>query len=412
MLMVAYSNNWLKIVDKLIIILLNIYILAIPYSTGLLRFIPIFTIFLWFFSSFYRSPKKLLDEFPIFKYIGIFILYLTVTLLWSKSLHAGLKELEDYIYWSILIVFATVVNKNNYQYFLYSFVLTSFVSLFIGYGLLFDFIQPINKFSIFWYLDYIDYSIFLSLGSLIVVYMFLYKKNISKVLLSIVLLVLFYMLFNSMGRSGQYSFLIASSFMLFNYFGITFRNKILVISILILSVLTMFYTIPSFNKRVLSSISDIELAAQDNRLNTSLGIRFITAKLALQASIKSPILGYGIGDTYEAYLQEVAESRYKFLYRGGPKTDAYHPHCQYMFVLYRSGFIGLFLFLLMLYKLYTLEIKNNSYIYFHRAMLFVLIFTMLFNNVLKASQTTAMFLTLIAIGIGLSKKSFKQTDIV
>lgn len=412
MLMVAYSNNGLKIVDKLIITLLNIYILAIPYSTGLLRFIPIFTIFLWFFSSFYRSPKTLLDEFPIFKYIGIFILYLTVTLLWSKSLHAGLKELEDYMYWLVLIVFSTVINTKNYKYFLYTFVLTSFISLFIGYGLLFDFINPINKFQIFWYLDYIDYSILLSLASLIVVYMFIYNKYAGRLLLSIIFIALFYMLFNSTGRTGQYAFLIASSLMLFNYYGVTIKTKVLVAIMLVLSVFTIFYTMPSFNKRVQLSISDIELAAQSSTLNTSLGIRFITAKLALEASIKRPIIGYGIGDTYEAYLKEVAESQYGFLYRGGPKTDAYHPHCQYMFVLYRSGFVGLFLFLVMLYKLYFLEIKNNSYIYFHRAMLFVLIFTMLFNNVLKASQTTAMFLTLIAIGIGLSKKSFKQTDIV
>ena len=96
-------------IDKIIIVILHTYILSIPFSTGLCRFLPVVAFLLWFFSSYYMGLKNLLKEYPLFKYIGMFVLYIIFSLMWSDSLHDGFKEIEDYLYWVVLVVFALAI---------------------------------------------------------------------------------------------------------------------------------------------------------------------------------------------------------------------------------------------------------------------------------------------------------------
>jgi len=74
-------------------------------------------------------------------------------------------------------------------------------------------------------------------------------------------------------------------------------------------------------------------------------------------------------------------------------------------VSYRLGLVGFVLFLLLLYKMYSLNILETEYNKLFTSIMLVLTFSMLFNNVLKSTLTTAMFLVFIGIAIGLSRKN-------
>ena len=399
-------------IDKIIIVILHTYILSIPFSTGLCRFLPVVAFLLWFFSSYYMGLKNLLKEYPLFKYIGIFVLYIIFSLMWSDSLHDGFKEIEDYLYWVVLVVFATVVSKENYKQFLLSFIISSLFSLLIAYGIMFEILEPINKFPIYWFLDSIDYSIFLALASMATFYFILFAKQtfLKKIIFVLLFFILINMLFFSDGRTGQYGFFIAFMYLLINYFELSLKSKFTAATIFIIFISLILILNTSAYNRLMMGISDIQKGISTKYFNTSLGVRYITAKIAFDSSLDQPVLGHGIGDDYAEYIEKINTdySEYSsFLLRENRYMN-YRPHSQYMFVSYRLGAIGLILFILILYKMYRLEIDSVSYAKIFRSILIILIFSMLFNNVLKSTLTTAMFLVFIGIAIGLSKKSLEK----
>lgn len=396
-------------IDKVLIFLLHIFILVIPFSTALSRTSSILVFLFWLFSSYYINFKTVLEEFPIFKYIIVFVTYILISLFWSDSVNAGIKEIEDYIYWIVLVPFATIVTKYNYKYFLYSFIFASFISLFISYGLQFNIIHPINKFPIYWFLDSIDYSIYLCLSSLSLFYLILTLKSstTSKIILIAIFLITVNMLLESDGRTGQYSFFIGMLYFLFQYFDVNKKIKIISSVMFVLLVFGAYAFNDSAQKRFLSAINDIKILINKDNYNSSLGIRYVTAKIALDSSSQKPLFGHGIGDDYQEYITliQTKYKKYNKFLMTDEKLIKYRPHSQYAFVSYRLGLVGFVLFLLLLYKMYSLNTLETEYNKLFTSIMLVLTFSMLFNNILKSTLTTAMFLVFIGIAIGLSRKN-------
>ena len=258
-------------------------------------------------------------------------------------------------------------------------------------------------------------SIYLCLSSLILFYLILNVKSSTnkKIIFIFIFIVTVYMLFESNGRTGQYSFLIGMLYFLLKYFNLNKKVKIISSMIFILLICGIYIFNDSAQKRFLSAISDINTVINENNYNSSLGIRYITFKIAFDSSLKEPFLGHGIGDNYQEYIKliETKYNEYNEFLITDEKLIRYRPHSQYAFVSYRLGLVGFILFLLLLYKIYNLDILEAEYDKLFKSIILVLSFSMLFNNVLKSTLTTAMFLVFIGIAIGLSRKKTKPKNL-
>ncbi|MDP5104873.1 MAG: O-antigen ligase family protein [Polaribacter sp.] len=118
-----------------------------------------------------------------------------------------------------------------------------------------------------------------------------------------------------------------------------------------------------------------------NSSNVRNGIYYCDLKLIKE----SPFIGVGIGDLQaelnKCYNKEIGAKVYTW--------RDYNTHNQYAFFWISSGFLGLSLFLLLIFNLFKKSIKNEDYLLFYLSILTVIIFFT--ENLLERSDGVLFF---------------------
>jgi len=149
----------------------------------------------------------------------------------------------------------------------------------------------------------------------------------------------------------------------------------------ILIIIITFILLPKQNNRFTELFHKESFEKVD--LNNSTSIRFNILKCSIKLVLEHPIFGYGLGD-----VQEELDSCYS---SNGLKVanGRYNSHNQYLFVWLSSGILGLIIFMIYLYYIFNIAIKNKDYFLLNALILFAI--TFLVENVLSRQSGVILF---------------------
>ncbi|WP_193210026.1 O-antigen ligase family protein [Aliarcobacter cibarius] len=317
-----------------------------------------------------------------------------------------------------ILIITTSIKTEYIKYFITAFLGGMFVNELISYGIYFEFIKDNflgfsiygNKYNPVPFLtSHIEYTQFLSLSIVMSLFtIFKVKHNILKVVLVIFLITMITNLFLTTGRTGQFTLLMTSLFLLIVYF----KNNIKYILYGLITLVFIFVLAFNFstntNKRLKQGYTDIENFINKKNYNTSLGIR-MTSYLIIPDIIKNENFNllYGFGYcAVDNIIQEIHIEKF-----GDEKTFAKtygHLHNTYISIFAGLGLIGLSLFFIIWYYLFKLKIEDDYLNYIRYTFLLVITFGGFSSELFWQREIMLLSAMFISIIIYVSSKNNKE----
>ncbi|MFI5295719.1 MAG: O-antigen ligase family protein [Thermodesulfovibrionales bacterium] len=197
---------------------------------------------------------------------------------------------------------------------------------------------------------WIAFSLLLTTGILVASFYF-FKSGSKKerALYACLMLLYFFVLGFTGGRSGYIALIVLSPVIAYNIVGQRHRVKILVISILAVSFL---FTSPVVRSRFEKAKEDISQYQQGN-VNTSLGLRYYMWKIALSEIKSHPFLGVGTAGfkkSWEVYKKDDPSF----------PPSMFHPHNSFLYMQVSYGIFGLVSFCWLLFIMVKKGWKNRE----------------------------------------------------
>ncbi len=371
-----------------------LYAFFIPLSLDMIRILAPLIIVLWFVQGGVKSKIALIKKEPFFLSIGILLLILLISLLWTDidNIKFGIKYIKRY--WYILPMFAiyTSLDKRFIPITLSAFLAGMFISELVSYGIFFEFIhiEGVHHWDPSPFMQHTLYSVFL----VITVGILLNRILLTKPLLLKIIYILFFLtvtanLFINSGRTGQLLFLLVLLIVIINRYKITLKSIVL-IAILALAIPYLAFTFsPNFHQRILLTYSSLSHFSYKTNIGARVGLNIIAKDIFLT----NPVLGVGAGD-YLSEKSKLIEEKYPDWTN---IKEIVHYHNQFAEFLVIAGIFGLLAYLMILITLARTPVKD--YEMKTIKIIFILVFTI-------ASLSDAMFhlnrsLSLFAIFAGL-----------
>lgn len=382
---------------------------TLPLSRVALTFFLFWFLLLVLVKRDYKNSFLLLKENKIFIYFGLFLLFIILNSLWSSDYERMLNNLGKYSYW-IIIPMIVILMKEEWTYkILNAFLLSMFISEVISYGIYFGIFTIFNGTmeSPSPFMNSINYSVFLAFTALVLLYRFLFENNSYKI--KAIMLFFFIMtttnLLLSNGRTGQLAFFVTLFIVFIIKYRITLKSIVLSTIFVILISLVAYNTLDLFKKRVDSAIVDIEKVVLNNDFESSWGIRAAYWILTYDAFKEQPIFGHGLGDYREVAKRFILEeNRYPYFSEYVKDFMTTHRfHNQYLMSIIEGGLFGLAIFLLFIYKLYSLKIYETELK--HISIIGITVFMVGFvgDTLLYLKFPQSLFLLIVALSIASSR---------
>jgi O-antigen ligase len=337
--------------------LILLYAFTLSFPSEIKRVIAIFMIILWITDKTKYDFK--LPKTNIFLFFWIFIGYSLLSYFWSD---VTIKEALDYIrrYWYYLPIFIIFkyLKKEYFEYAISFFLFGMFISEILSYGNFFKFweigLGHTTNPTVF--IHHTTNSIFLSVTAIFLLCKIIYEKdNKKRVIYLLFFTTLTINLLVNSGRTGYIAFFLTSFILSI----IIFRRKIIYIVLTICSifilVISAYYLSPNFKSRINFIKSDVENVLDHNNFKTAVGARIGLLIISKDIIIKDPLLGTGIASSINQrnyYIKNYKEIDFSYV-------ETLHSfHNIYIEFLIQYGIIGLFLFLLIIYEIFKIKIKN------------------------------------------------------
>ncbi|WP_418179805.1 O-antigen ligase family protein [Aliarcobacter lanthieri] len=313
-----------------------------------------------------------------------------------------------------ILIISTTIKKEYLKYIISAFLLGMFINELISYGIYFEFIQSKflgfnivgNKYNPVPFMpSHMEYTLFLSLAIIISIYSFFNVNNkYIKYILTFFTITMTINLFLTTGRTGQFTLLLTLLILVIIYFRHSYKYIIFsFISIFIVFILAFFLS-SNVNKRLTEGYSDIVNVIEEKNYNSSFGIR-LTSYVLLPKIVKNEEFNifYGVGYCrVGSIIQKIQVKEIgQFMQR-----QLGHLHNSFITIFTGTGFVGLVLFILVLYYIFRLKIKDKYFNYIRYTFLFVIIFGSFTENMFRQKEVMMLSTIFISIIIILSTKNY------
>ncbi len=385
------SKNRIDYINYLIVA----YAFVLSFPVAIKTPILIVMIILWISDS--KKNKPIPSEIKkIFTYMIVFFLFVVLSSIWSD---ASLKDIFTYIkkFWYFLPIFIIYryLKKEYLLYVLSSFLLGMFVSEILSYGIFFSlwkirFASASNP-SIF--LHHIQYSIFLSLTSIILFFRAIDEKSkIVKLVYFVFFMTVTLNLFINIGRTGYITFLVGIFLSLCIVY--KFKLKIIFLAFIALASMVIFaYTISTnFQTRVSQGVKDINEMVTSSQYDTSIGARVALWLAAKHIFLKNQILGVGVAEHINKKNQ-FAHSNKKFEFL----TKISHFHNSFLEILTQFGLVGLSMFIYILFLISKIPIQNTNFRVLKISLLTIFILGSFSDRLFHLNSTMSLFAFISAL---------------
>jgi O-antigen ligase len=385
--------------------LILLYALVIPVSLDLIRILTPLILVVWMIEGDMKQKVTLIRKEPVFKAIGLLILILLLSLLWTEpqNLKFGLKYVTRY--WYILPVFAifTSLKKSYITHILSAFLGGMFISVTLSYLTYFHII-PFEQFAAEGaspLMHHTLYSIFLAFSIGILLKLGLSTQTATHKMLYTVLFLFFTInLFLNIGRAGHLLFFMILPFVLIGHYRITIKSVTLTL-LLITGISYLTFTQSNiFRDKIKLTYQNLTHISY----NTSLGARIGLNIIAKDIVIEHPLLGVGAGD-YLSEKKKIINQRYpqrqyvRFLV---------HYHNQYAAFTVIAGIFGLLAYLFIWLQVGRIPIEDRTL----RMVKYLFIFTFVITSLIDAMFHLNRPLSLFALFLGLllAQSKYERPD--
>ena len=393
--------------EKLLTITIFLFIFSIPFNPQLGKFLINQMFYFWILSLQINTFFTLLKKSMLLKSLTLLMVYIYSSFLWSEEPLYNVNYIGMSLkFWFTPIVILVSSMKQQYiKYYISTFLFAMFINEIISYGMFFDlFHEKIFNFELTgsqydpipFQTSHMEYSVYISFTIFILLYSLFHKKwDIKSALYILFSLTMITNLFLSAGRSGQFTFLITSTLLIFIYF----KDKLKYIfgSFLTLSLtfVIAYYASNTFHNRINYAKSDIEKAITEANYNTSFGVRISSYVLITKIIKEVPLIsGVGFNDTnkviHELHMQYFSHFP-TFSHQQG------HLHNTYLTMFTALGVLGLFLLLYIFYQILTLKIEEQFVNYIRYVFIFTIFFAGFTENMFREKEIMLLFATFFSI---------------
>jgi O-antigen ligase len=298
---------------------------------------------LWIFGGRFRSYAKGLKAHRLTLAVLCFVGLNIVSLLWSADPVAGVKYLTKYRYLLLIPMVASAVRPIYRRYAVNAFELAVGASVLLSLGVFFDLLRvrdshPGNPSPV---MAHLDYGLLLAFASLLILARVLYKEMpvLRRTAWSGLALLVIVGLFVNIGRSGQLAFVGGLTVLLIHWMiDRHIRIRIAIIVGFLLTLVALWFALPTFQTRVRQSRSDLAAALVRHRYDGNLGGRVAAFVVARDVFRENPLIGTGVGSNMPAFRTSIDTRFPQF------KPSIYwypHFHNQYTQIATELGLAGL-----------------------------------------------------------------------
>lgn len=329
----------------------------------------------------------------------LFISFHYITLIWSEHIGNGLhiiSQMWRYVFIPI-ILYITILKKNNIQYILFAFIFGMFINEIISYLIYFNLYQTefskINGYPV-GFINHIYYSIFVAFCAILILYQSRDMNNIYlKIIYTIFFITMTINLVISGGRTGYVAYFASLVILLFTYYKFSIKN---LFQILLFPTL-VFYIGYKYNDgvqaRFNASASALQKMNDNKNYNTSVGTRLAFYPLTFDMlSQEDNSFMYGVGTGDIEYELEEAIKRTKLI-------NVIHSnlHSTYLNAYVNNGIIGIVLLIIIMYSLFKLKILDKELKFIQYLFLLIFCISALVANLLDTRVTMIYFSLLVSI---------------
>jgi len=389
-----------SIAQKGIVLFALLFAFSLPLSRAGINLFGLSIFIFWLIEGRFKEKFYAIVGHTFTKALLLFILYLFVVLFWveAPNIKEALKYDFKYIYFLVILVLFTSYDTKKTIWLLYAFLLGMFVSVLQSLSIYFhiyDF-HEVNHESLSPHMWHTIYSIFLSFSALTTLVLSLEEKSrIRKGLFGILSIMIAFVLFAGVSRTGELIYLLGILYLFIRYLKPSLKTVISGL-IMIALFLTLLYTQNShFKSRVDIAKNDIMLFEKEHNYCSSLGGRLFTWRVAYDVFKDNPLLGLGTIDHIE-YLQEAMNSDKDFSQCDIKNLIGYF-HAQYIELTAQSGLVGLLLLLYLFYTFSTIPIKSPALSLIKSLLVLVFLSAFLVDVPFRKMFTLALFALITSI---------------
>ena len=383
------------------------YAFSIPVSLDLLRIFAPLIIIVWLFEGNMRDKFSSIAKEPVFKAIGLLILILFVSLMWTdpENLKFGFKYITRFWYILPMLAIFTSLKRSYIPYIVTAFLGGMFVSVIASFLIYFHII-PFEKFiseGAAPFMHHTLYSIFLAFSIGILLKYFLSSQTLLyRIIYGLLFLLFTINLFINIGRAGHLLFFMITPLVLVSHYKVTIRS----VGLTLLSIIVFFYLVFTFSSNFREKM---ELTYQNlNHISysTSLGARVGLNIVAKDIIAEHPVLGVGAGD----YLSEKTKMVDKKYPDRHYVRYLVHYHNQYAEFLVIAGIFGLLAYILIWIQIGRISVQNETMQAIKYLLLLTFVMASLIDAMFHLSRPLSLFALFLALLLAESKEERKNQD--
>lgn len=401
---VMLSSNTIKNIqyDDVYRILLILLAFVMPLSRAAISFFVVFIIITYIIEGKYSIKWKKIYNMKPLRFIIYFVVFMNVTLLWSKNIDYKTFLSIDYNYLLLIPVFFTILKREWTYTILNSFLMGMFVSEVISYGIYFGLWSfghgsPSDPTP---FMNHIAYSIFLAFTSVLLLSRLFssYYNKIEKFLIFPFFITVTINLFITGGRTGQIAFIFGVLVMFIIHYRLTIKSLLYSILLLVSIYFVAYNTSQTFQKNVDKSFIEFEKISHLD-LRSSFGVRvsyILITKEILEQDYKNILFGVGYNDVHSE-IKNILDNKLKTFKLRKEFILTHNTHNQYLQLILQSGVVGLILFFSSIFfilksQYYIKEMKDISILF-----LIVFLFSFVADTILELQFSRTLFILIMSL---------------
>jgi O-antigen ligase len=392
--------------NKLVQILLIGFVFFIPISTALMNLFLYSSLFLIVVNKDFIKNTQFSWNNNASKYSAAFFMLIIVGLFYSIAEYQDMLEsLSNYKkFLFVILLLPYFVNKKNNEVLINTFLVSMGFVLILVYLINLNIIDPINiKLSGGVYINISEYggfkthiitNILFAFSGFLTMHKFFHLNRV--VYLIIGLLTFYYSIFINDGTTGQILSISLLSLLIIQRFK---RKSYFILPFVALSIFT--YGSINTNTSAHSTIKKVQTGINNYSNNIAKGsvdVRMSMIGNGITVAKENPWLGTGTGSINQAhflYFNELSEEFKSHILI----NNAGNPHSEYLSILIQLGIFGLFLYLLLIYKLLfeTKQLPNSFYRHSAQGLLILVVVASIGTPIITNSGEGHFVMLFIAI---------------
>ncbi|MFT7860981.1 MAG: O-antigen ligase family protein [Sulfurimonas sp.] len=345
---------------KYISYILIAYAFSFPISKAATNFFEVLAILLWIVEGNWREKYQLYKTNLLSIAIVLLIGFSLLSILWHGNLETTLHYIAKYRHLLIIFVFYTSFQHKYTKSLLSAFLLSIFLSELVSYAIFFELIhyKDVKPEDPSPFMSHMTYSTVLAFTTAILLVYLSYEQHLRYKLFYIIFFISATVnLFINGGRTGQIIYIIVIATIFFSLIQHKVKALLGTLSILLI-VFTLAYNFsPNFYERSHQLSTDINNMLKDNDYTGSGGSRVALMIIGLH-TIKDNII-LGTGPSYDMYKIQDYSSSLGFDPDFLKEFSDYHN--AFITISAQLGIIGIFISLLIIYKLFDFHYLNKEY---------------------------------------------------